>query len=118
MIENLGKVEFMRARNEADSFAAALHRFGTCSQRYFILNVLTSLYPIIYNSFTYIKIIAEYGSALSEVIVYDDCLPSTNQTVEPQSEDYADNSPESKLKQYNLLLQIIEMERRLGNIIL
>lgn len=58
------------------------------------------------------------GSILSEVVeYYDDRLPSTKHTIEPQFEDYTDSSRISKLKQYNLLLQNIEMERRLGNII-
>lgn len=42
--------------------------------------------------------------------------PSTNQNImiEQQFEEYRDDSRESKLRQYHLLLQGIEMERRLG----
>lgn len=83
--------------------------FYTCCPHFFVPRL-----QLIYS----FKIIVGNGSILSEKELYDDSLPSTKHTIEPQFEDYSDNSRKSKLKQYNLLLQNIEMERRLGNNIL
>lgn len=108
----------MSIRQDIDGFTEAMRSVNTYRQRYFKIVIFESIFyfSLIFLSI-HIKIIEGNGLNPSKSIGIDNSSKTcTNQIIisEPQFEEYGDNSRESMLRQYHLLLQIIEIERRLG----
>lgn len=108
----------MSTRQETDGFTEAMRSVNTYRQRYFRIVIFESIFYLsLIFLFIHIKIIEGNGLNPSESNGVDNSSKTcANQIIinEPQFEEYGDNSRESMLKQYHLLLQSIEMERRLG----